>query len=49
MKYVKLIELDQLIDNTPSYAFADGVDLAVIKINDVVSVLYGRCLHRGAL
>lgn len=26
-----------------------GVDLVVVRYNDEVSVLYGRCLHRGVL
>jgi hypothetical protein len=27
----------------------EGVDLVVIRYGDAVSVLFGRCLHRGAL
>ncbi|MHC4219753.1 MAG: glutamate synthase-related protein [Planctomycetota bacterium] len=38
-----------LKDRTPSYALVGGVDLVVIRYDDRVSVLYGRCLHRGAL
>ena len=38
-----------LEDRTPSYALVAGVDLVVIRYDDQVSVLYGRCLHRGAL
>ncbi|MCU7938047.1 MAG: alpha-hydroxy-acid oxidizing protein [gamma proteobacterium symbiont of Bathyaustriella thionipta] len=36
---------------TPTYALVANVDLVVIRSenNDEVSVLYGRCLHRGAL
>ena len=34
----------------PLYAFVEGVDLVVILYEKTgVSVLYGRCLHRGAL
>jgi len=33
----------------PGYALVAGVDLVVIRHGDDVSVLYGRCLHRGAL
>ena len=35
----------------PAYALAAGVDLVVIRLEQEnrVSVLYGRCLHRGAL
>lgn len=38
-----------LPDKTPSYALVEGVDLVVIRYGEQVSVLYGRCLHRGAL
>ena len=36
---------------TPTYALVANVDLVVVRSekNDEVSVLYGRCLHRGAL
>jgi glutamate synthase domain-containing protein 2 len=39
----------QLEDRTPEYALVSGVDLVVIRFDERVSVLYGRCLHRGAL
>ena len=39
----------ELEDRTPAYALVEGVDLVVIRYDDQVSVLYGRCLHRGAL
>lgn len=38
-----------LQDRTPTYALVAGVDLVVVRFDDAVSVLYGRCLHRGAL
>jgi glutamate synthase domain-containing protein 2/nitrite reductase/ring-hydroxylating ferredoxin subunit len=38
-----------LADREPAYALVAGVDLVVIRYDDRVSVLYGRCLHRGAL
>jgi glutamate synthase domain-containing protein 2 len=38
-----------LADRKPAYALVAGVDLVVIRMDDRVSVLYGRCLHRGAL
>jgi len=36
---------------TPTYALVEGVDLVIIRWvdGDNVSVLYGRCQHRGAL
>ncbi|SDB97248.1 Rieske [2Fe-2S] domain-containing protein [Raineyella antarctica] len=39
----------ELADRTPTYALVAGVDLVVIRYGDEVSVLYGRCLHRGSL
>lgn len=38
-----------LEDRAPAYALGSGVDLVVVRYGDDVSVLYGRCLHRGAL
>jgi glutamate synthase domain-containing protein 2 len=38
-----------LADREPAYALAAKVDLVVIRYDDQVSVLYGRCQHRGAL
>ena len=38
-----------LADREPQYALVAGVDLVVVRYGDAVSVLYGRCLHRGAL
>ncbi len=38
-----------LEDRKPAYAIAGEVDLVVIRYDRDVSVLYGRCLHRGAL
>ncbi|MDH3732156.1 MAG: glutamate synthase-related protein [Gemmatimonadota bacterium] len=39
----------ELEDRVPAYALVNGVDLVVIRFDEAVSVLYGRCLHRGAL
>ncbi len=36
-------------DRTPTYALVENVDLVIIRYGDDVSVLYGRCHHRGAL
>jgi len=49
MKKLKLIEFQQLIEKEPVHRQVNGVDLVIIKYNKSVSVLYGRCLHRGAL
>ena len=40
---------DELEDREPSYAVVADVDLVVVRFDDAVSVLYGRCAHRGAL
>jgi glutamate synthase domain-containing protein 2 len=38
-----------LPDREPTHARVEGVDLVVVRYGDEVSVLYGRCLHRGVL
>lgn len=38
-----------LKDREPAYALVGTVDLVIIRYDEKVSVLYGRCLHRGAL
>jgi glutamate synthase domain-containing protein 2/nitrite reductase/ring-hydroxylating ferredoxin subunit len=38
-----------LPDREPTHARVEGVDLVVVRHDDEVSVLYGRCLHRGVL
>jgi glutamate synthase domain-containing protein 2 len=45
----KVANWSGLQDRVPSYALVAGVDLVVIRYDDEVSVLYGRCQHRGAL
>ena len=39
----------QLGDRQPAYALVANVDLVVIRFDDQVAVMYGRCHHRGAL
>ncbi|WP_320822096.1 glutamate synthase-related protein [Reinekea sp.] len=39
----------ELHDRQPAYALVGNVDLVIIKLDSDVSVLYGRCAHRGAL
>ncbi len=38
-----------LADRTPTGALVANVDLVIVRSGDEHSVLYGRCLHRGAL
>ena len=49
MNKVAVARWDELEDRTPAYALVANVDLVVVRYDDAVSVLYGRCLHRGAL
>ena len=39
----------ELPDREPHHARVAGVDLVVVRYDADVSVLYGRCLHRGVL
>ena len=48
-KKVKVATWSGLEDKKPCYALVADVDLVVIRYGEDVSVLYGRCLHRGAL
>lgn len=51
MKKVAITGWNELSPAEPSYALVADVDLVIIRWpdKDEVSVLYGRCLHRGAL
>ncbi len=49
MQKVKVAAWSQLADRQPVQALAANVDLVIIRYDAAVSVLYGRCLHRGAL
>ena len=49
MELKKLIEFSKLEDRTPEHGLINGLDLVIIKYDSNVSVLYGRCLHRGAM
>jgi len=46
---VKVAKWSELEDRQPAYALVGEVDLVIVRFDDKVSVLYGRCLHRGAL
>ena len=45
----KVATWSSLEDRKPVYALVGSVDMVVVRYDDDVSVLYGRCLHRGAL
>ena len=49
MKPLPIYSLGALEDRVPAHAFVAGVDLVVVRYDEEVSVLYGRCAHRGAL
>ncbi len=51
MTAIKVATWSELKPSSPTYALVANVDLVVIRWpdQDEVSVLYGRCLHRGAL
>ena len=49
MNKVSIANWNELEDRQPAYALVSNVDLVVIRFDDKVSVLYGRCAHRGAL
>jgi len=46
---VRVATWSEVAERTPVAAQVEGVDLVVIRRGDQHSVLYGRCLHRGAL
>ena len=49
MEKVAVATWSELADRSPAYALVANVDLVVIRYSNAVSVMYGRCLHRGAL
>ena len=49
MKKTPIKQWDELEDRSPEHALVAGVDLVIVRFDENVSVLYGRCAHRGAL
>ena len=49
MKKHKVFIWKELDDRKPAHALVSNVDLVVVRYDENVSVLYGRCAHRGAL
>ena len=47
MKKIAIAAWSQLSDRVPAHALVAGVDLVIIRWEDKVSVMYGRCHHRG--
>jgi glutamate synthase domain-containing protein 2 len=46
---VAIANWNELEDRAPAHALLADVDLVVVRRDDTVCVLYGRCAHRGAL
>jgi glutamate synthase domain-containing protein 2/nitrite reductase/ring-hydroxylating ferredoxin subunit len=46
---VEVATYSELPDREPTHARVEEIDLVVVRYDDEVSVLYGRCLHRGVL
>ncbi|NIS91374.1 MAG: Rieske 2Fe-2S domain-containing protein [Woeseiaceae bacterium] len=49
MKKLAIAKWSDIEDRKPGHALVADVDLVIIRYDDNVSVLYGRCAHRGAL
>lgn len=46
---IVVAKITELENRVPAHAQVENIDLVVTKYEENVSVLYGRCLHRGAL
>jgi len=46
---VQIASWQELTDKKPMHALVENTDLVIIRYDDEISVLYGRCHHRGAL
>jgi glutamate synthase domain-containing protein 2/nitrite reductase/ring-hydroxylating ferredoxin subunit len=49
MNKTRIFDWDSLEDRQPAHALVANVDLVIVRYDDQVSALYGRCHHRGAL
>ena len=49
MQPYKIASWSEVPDREPVGALVSNVDLVIVRFDDNCSVLYGRCLHRGAL
>ena len=47
--YLPIARIDELAEDTPTHAVADGIDLVLVRRGEQVHVFEGRCPHRGAL
>ena len=46
---IVIAQISKLENKKPEHALVNGLDLVIVKFDKDISVLYGRCLHRGAL
>ena len=46
---VAIADWNDLKDRKPAYALVSSTDLVLVRFDDKISVMYGRCHHRGAL
>ena len=49
MKKIAIKKWDDLVDRVPDCALVADVDLVIVRYDESLTVLYGRCAHRGAL
>ncbi len=49
MTLTPICKFNELNDRKPFHVMVNDLDLVIIRYDNEVSVLYGRCLHRGAL
>ncbi|MDH3532635.1 MAG: glutamate synthase-related protein [Gammaproteobacteria bacterium] len=49
MNKITIASWGNLEDRKPQHALVANVDLVIVRFDDEVSVMYGRCAHRGAL
>ncbi|MGI9594903.1 MAG: glutamate synthase-related protein, partial [Acidimicrobiales bacterium] len=49
MQPTKIATWSEVADRQPVGALVSNVDLVIVRFEDNHSVLYGRCLHRGAM
>ncbi|MBC8755521.1 Rieske 2Fe-2S domain-containing protein [Kordia sp. YSTF-M3] len=47
--FIEIAKISQLKEKEPTHALVLNTDLVIIKFEKNISILYGRCLHRGAL
>jgi glutamate synthase domain-containing protein 2/nitrite reductase/ring-hydroxylating ferredoxin subunit len=46
---ILIAKYSELENKKPTHILVNGLDLVLVKYGNDISVLYGRCLHRGAL